>query len=297
MQIPSGGDDPVKKSILSCGGIVLAAATLALSYQIFVFQNAFAPAGLNGMITIVQHLLHINIGYLSLLVNIPLLAFAWKRIGSTFAFRTLLYVLSFSLTSLLLSAADLSAFVYHTDNGTSLLLAPVAAGAVSGLCSGYSHLLGGSTAGMEVASMYAQVRNPATDFSRITFLLNSAVAVLSYFVYGCQIEPVLLCLVYCFVSAKTCGSILRGEKEAVRFEVICRDAEQLAQELMGRLHRGVTVLPARGMYSGEEKELLVCIVSPYQVSQFHRILARYPDAFTYVSGVHQTIGNFHQRIG
>lgn len=281
-----------KEAIISYGGICLVAAVLALAYQLFVFPNAFAPAGLNGLITMIQSLFHINIGYLSLLVNIPLLAFAWKSIGRSFSVRTLVYVLVFSLANLWLGSVDLSAYVYHTYNGTSLLLGPVAAGVISGLSSGYSHLLGGSTGGMEVASAYIQVKDNTADFSRITFALNSAVAILSYFVYGNQMEPVLLCLVYCFTSARVCDIILRGQKESIRLEVVCDHAEQIAHELMQKLHHGVTVIQARGMYSGQEKELLICIVEPSQISQLYKILSQYPVAFSYVSSVRQTIGNF-----
>lgn len=285
-----------KDTIVSYCGICITASSLALAYQVFVFPNAFAPAGLNGLITMIQSLFHINIGYLSLLINIPLLAFAWKRIGRSFALRTLIYVLTFSLVSLWLGSVDLSPYVYHTDNGTSLLLGPVAAGIISGLSSGYAHLLGGSTAGMEVAAAYIQAKDGTADFSRITFVLNSAVAILSYFVYGCQMEPVLLCLVYCFFSAKICETILSGQKQSIRFEVICDSAEPIAAELMQKLHHGATVLQARGMYSGQEKELLVCIVEPNQISQFYQILSHYPGTFSCVSGVRQTIGNFKHHM-
>lgn len=50
-----------------------------VSYELFVFPNAFAPAGINGLATMLQYLLHINIGYLSLLINLPLVLLAWKK--------------------------------------------------------------------------------------------------------------------------------------------------------------------------------------------------------------------------
>ena len=55
------------------------ACVMGISYQIFVFPNAFAPAGINGLATILQYLLHISIGYLSLLINLPLILLAWKK--------------------------------------------------------------------------------------------------------------------------------------------------------------------------------------------------------------------------
>ena len=95
------------------------AVLMALSYAIFVFPNSFAPAGINGIITMVQYLLHIDIGYLSLAVNLPLFLLTWKSAGNGFSIRSLVFVVVFSIASLLLKRVDLSAIQYHTENGTS----------------------------------------------------------------------------------------------------------------------------------------------------------------------------------
>ena len=55
------------------------ACLMGVSYELFVFPNAFAPAGINGLATMLQYLLHVNIGYLSLLINLPLVLLAWKK--------------------------------------------------------------------------------------------------------------------------------------------------------------------------------------------------------------------------
>ena len=65
------------------------AVLMALSYAIFVFPNSFAPAGINGIITMIQYLLHIDIGYLSLAVNLPLFLLTWKSAGNGFSIRSL----------------------------------------------------------------------------------------------------------------------------------------------------------------------------------------------------------------
>lgn len=59
------------------------ACLMGVSYELFVFPNAFAPAGINGLATMLQYLLHINIGYLSLLINLPLVLLAWKKSTGT----------------------------------------------------------------------------------------------------------------------------------------------------------------------------------------------------------------------
>ena len=272
--------------------IILLASLMALSYQLFVFPNAFAPAGINGIITMIQHLAHISIGYLSLAVNLPLILIARRRIDRDFAGKTLLFVLSFSIATLLLQRLDLSALAYHTENGTSLILGPLTAGAVSGFCYGVLFRHNGSTGGMDIIAAYVRQKKPETSFVWIIFALNASVAGISFFVYGLQFEPVIMCLIYCYISSDISDRMLRGVKKALKFEVITSDPEALSDALLKELHHGVTVLPAEGMYSGEKRSLLVCIVNPHQIAAFEAILARFPGSFSYVSEVSETVGNF-----
>lgn len=62
----------------------------------------------------------------------------------------------------------------------------------------------------------------------VIFGLNASVAVLSFFVYGCQFEPVILCLIYCYLSSRISDSILKGGKKALKFEVVTKQADALA---------------------------------------------------------------------
>ena len=120
-------ETPGSRSWKSYGLIIVLAAAMGLSYQIFVFPNAFAPAGINGLATIVQYLFHVNIGSFSLIINIPLLLLAWKKVGHDFALKNLIFVLAFSGVNLALGQVDLSALAYYNPNGNSAILGPVAA--------------------------------------------------------------------------------------------------------------------------------------------------------------------------
>ena len=78
------------KKILTYFVIVGLALVCALNYQLFVFPNRFAPAGLNGICTMIQYLSGINVGYLSLIINIPLSLWVWKKVGADLAGRSML---------------------------------------------------------------------------------------------------------------------------------------------------------------------------------------------------------------
>ena len=83
------------------------AVVMGLSYELFVFPNAFAPAGINGFATIIQYLFHVSIGYLSLIINLPLILLAWRKLDADFARKSLLFVLVFSGVTLGLGKLDL----------------------------------------------------------------------------------------------------------------------------------------------------------------------------------------------
>ena len=62
------------KKVISYLMVICIAFVMALNYQLFVFPNGFAPAGINGLCTMIQYMFGINVGYLNLLINVPLWA-------------------------------------------------------------------------------------------------------------------------------------------------------------------------------------------------------------------------------
>ena len=122
------------KKVLTYAVIVLIAIAGAFNYQLFVFPNRFAPAGLNGICTMIQHLSGISVGYLSLLINIPLAIAVFCKVSRPLALRSMTYVLVFSASLVILDYVDLSSFAYATENGTSTILGPLVAGVITGAC-------------------------------------------------------------------------------------------------------------------------------------------------------------------
>ena len=80
------------RKALTYAFIVGLALLCALNYQLFVFPNRFAPAGLNGICTIIQHVFGISVGYLSLVINIPLALLVYFRVSKPLAIRSMVYV-------------------------------------------------------------------------------------------------------------------------------------------------------------------------------------------------------------
>ena len=90
------------KNVWSYVSIVLAAILLSFVYYIFIITNNFAPAGLNGLATMLQYKTGFSISYMSLLINIPLATAAYFLVQKDFSVKTLLFSVVYSVSFLLL---------------------------------------------------------------------------------------------------------------------------------------------------------------------------------------------------
>lgn len=272
--------------------IVILALICALNYEIFIFPNQFAPSGLNGICTMIQHVSGISVGYLSLIINIPLALWVYFEISKPLAVRSMLYVGTFSVALLLLDHVDLSAFYYVTDTGTSAILGPLVGGVIYGSC--YSMLVQCSaySGGTDFIAAIIHKRKPEQNMFYIIFALNVAVAMLSYFVYDYRIEPVILCILYAFMSSTVSDRLNKNGRSAVCFEIITDYPQEISREIIEKLNHSTTLIPARGMYSGRETNLLICVVNKTQVAAISRIVRKYPNTFAIMDPVSEVMGNF-----
>lgn len=282
----------VLKKIWTYLTIVAIALMAAVSYELFVFPNQFAPSGVNGICTMIQYVTGISVGYMSLLINIPLAVWVYFKVSKSLAVRSMVYVVAFSVSLLLLDKVDLSPFAYATTNGTSRILGPLTAGIMMGFA--YSVLVKASafTGGMDYVSALIHKSHPEQNMFSMIFAMNAAVAVASYFVYGYQMEPVLMCILYSFTSTTVGDHFMRTGRSAIRFEIVTDEPEEIAQEIIEQLGHSATMVPATGMYSGIATHILMCVVNRPQAAQLCAILKKYPHTFAMMNPVNEVVGNF-----
>ena len=269
------------------------ATAMALNYQIFILHNAFAPTGINGIATMVQYVFNFSVGYMSLIINIPLAIVAFIFVDRHFALKTFAFSLVFSGALLMFQTkVDLSRFIYHTDDGRSTLLAPVVSGAINGMIYGASIKLGASTGGTDFVAALVHKRRPEYSMMKVIFVLNTAVALMSYFVYDYNVEPVALCIIYSYITTHISDSMLKGGQRALKVEMITAHPKEITEQVINKLHHSATILRAEGGYSHTEKTMLICVINKHQITEFTKIISAYPDTFACVSDVNETLGNF-----
>lgn len=280
----------MSKKIFHYAVIVVVALMMATSYQLFVFPNSFAPAGINGICTMIQHLFGVSIGYLSLLINLPLAIAVYILISRPIAIRSMLYCLCFSGFTILLENLDLSAFVYSTAN--SALLGPAVAGLIAGTAGALLHRVEANVGGTDFVAALIYKYHPQVNFFWVVFILNISVAIVSYFVYNFKMEPVLLCIIYSYASSTVRDRFAQKSRSAIRCEIVTDRPNELGKALIERLHHSATVIPAKGMYSGRKTHMLVCVVNQSQVAALNAVLKDFPGSFAITSQVANVTGNF-----
>ena len=171
------------KKLFSYLLVATAAILLAFVYYVFIVTNSFAPAGLNGIATMVQYKTGFSISYMSLLINIPLTILAYFLVQKEFAIKTLLFSLVYSFSFLFLQNSNLS-FIQYNALGHDTIYPVILSGVLSGIVNGTCVKNNASTGGMDIISKYINKIRPDTNFFIVTFTLNALVAIASVFVYS-----------------------------------------------------------------------------------------------------------------
>jgi uncharacterized membrane-anchored protein YitT (DUF2179 family) len=267
----------------------LCAALSALNYKIFVFPNDFAPAGLDGICTMIGYLLGINMGYFSLAANLPLLLLGYFFLRRSFLFKTALYTVCFSLFSLLLEGAR-GIPIFDTANGAAMVLAPIAAATVRGILYAATLTAGGSGGGTDLIAAMIQRKKPHLPLMQIIFSINVAISLVSFFVYGMRFEPVILSILYSFLTSLVSRHITEGRKSEVRFEIITENADALCHAIRADLCATATVLDAEGAYTGKKRSLVICVLPKEKAPRLKSIVAALPCAVCFESRVDALAG-------
>ena len=264
----------------------------AVNYELFVFPNAFAPSGLNGICTMIQYVSGISVGYLSLLINLPLAIWCCIEVSRPIAIRSMVYVVVFSVALLILDHVDLSVIAYSTENGTSRIMGPLVAGIIMGFC--YSILIKASayTGGTDFISAIIHKRHPEKSVFSLSFTINAIVAIASFFVYDYKMEPVIMCIVYSFASSTVGERFLKSGRSAMRFEIVTDHPDEVCGDIIQVLHHSATKVRAYGAFTGKETWIVMCVINNAQTEILASIVRKYPNTFAMMSPVGGVMGNF-----
>lgn len=276
----------MKKEILNILLTITASLISAFTLHVFVFGNAFAPSGIDGIATMLQKITKINAGVFTFLLNLPLLIVAWFILKRRYVIYTILFTILASLWVFVLGEIDFYQYIVETDK----IIVAIFSGLLLGIRTGIMLRIGASSGGIDVIACIVQIKFNRDVEKVISFVCYIIIGI-SFFVYG-NLTAVLLSLIQMFVFEKGVSFILKNSRNAVKFEIITKNPEELKQDIIFNLKHGATILESKGMFTEKTSNVVITIINNRQVPEFITLLKRYPDCFVYYTDVSGVKGNF-----
>ncbi len=252
----------------------------------FAIKNLYTPinlvtGGVSGIAIIMKNVSGIPLWITNTICNIPLFLAAWKMKGWQFIKRTL-----FATAALSVSLYVLPEKAFLTDD---LVLTALFGGIVCGAGTGFVFLSQATTGGTDMLAALLQKKMRHYSIAQIMQVLDGMIVILGAAIFG--IRYALYALIAIYATAKVSDGLLEGLKFSKQAYVISDYYQEIAQAIMTRMERGVTALDAVGMYSGEGKKMLFCVVSKKEIVKLREIVEEFDKkAFLIVTDVREVFG-------
>jgi len=268
--------------------ILLGTAIYAFGLHYFLLPNQLMEGGVTGIAVLLNYAVNWPLSMSTLLLNIPLFFVGWKMLGLKQMVYTVFGVLSLSgclaVMEWLIERGYLAPFQTTHDYMLSALYAGVVLGAGLGIVFRF----GGTTGGIDII---ARIITRATGISMGQVILMFDAVIIGISLLYIPIDKVLYTLVMVFIASKLIDFIQDGAYSAKAFSIITEHGEQIAEEITREIERGVTLMPAKGAFSGKQKEVVYCVVQRQQIRQMRTIVRNIdPRAFIVISEVHDVLG-------
>ena len=276
---------------------VVAGLIVSVAYYFFQNSNGFAPGGVGGLATITYYLVNYKVewAYLMLAFNLPIFILVTIFVNKKLGVFLIIYMLVQSFGTMLWQAVGFKPYCAAVNGADyEVVFACIATGVISGF--GFSIMLRrfGASGGTYAISALIKRANPALNIAYVSFLMDSSVVAIAFFVYGMQITPVICTLINLFIANIVVDNFLSGMKIGFKFEIITDKPEELSAELIEKLHHGVNAVRVEGMYSHTEKFMVVCIIRKKQIGEMMKIIKKYPGTFANYSKVNEVFGRFRK---
>jgi len=271
--------------------ILLGSTLQAISLRVFLIPAKLASGGVSGLSQIVNNFTGWPIGLMVLIGNIPLFIMGWRFLGGPrFAARTAFSILTFSIL------IDVPLFFLPTNGITGdIVLNALYGGVTSGIGFGLVYRGRGTSGGSDIlARILSSWRGiPVTQ----SYLITDAVII---FLAGISFswENALYALVMLYVSGIAAESISQGSNILRTGMIITALPDPIKDGIFTRLGRGVTIMDGRGGYSGEEKSILLCVVTRAEIPHLKALTRELdPKAFLIIGQAHEVRGEGFLPIG
>ena len=200
--------------------VTLGALLTAFAFAAFFLPHDIAPGGVTGIATMLSSVTGLNVGLLSFLINLPLFAIGWRRVGLRFAVRSFISMILLSLLIDVMPEFDLAG---------NMMLAAIFGGVTMGAGLGLVVRAGATTGGTDMAAMIVHEHWSMFTVPMVLFAIDGIVVIIAALNFGVQAG--LFALVSLYTSTKTMDSVIKGFNTAMQFLIISARQEEIIRRI------------------------------------------------------------------
>jgi uncharacterized membrane-anchored protein YitT (DUF2179 family) len=259
-----------------------AAALIAFGFNFLLIPHRLLSGGISGVSMLLSYATGFDAGILYFALNLPILIWGWFSLGHAFIFWS---VCAVAVTSFLLRFAPVHAL------SADPILAAVFGGVAVGLGSGLALRYGGSSGGIDIVASIL-TRRREVPIGMLLFLMNMSIVLLQA-LRSEDWEGAMYSMLSMYVSGKVIDTIHIRQLKVTAFIISCEPDRLLAK--LRRLPRGVSVVPIRGGYTGEDKVMFMTVTTRYELPALRAMIRETdPKAFVDIVETVSVMGEFRK---
>lgn len=267
--------------------ILIGTAIYAFGLQYFVIPNLLMEGGVTGIGVLLNYAAGWPLSVTTLVLNIPLFLLGWRTLGKSQMLYTIIGTVSLSMFLALMESLIRHGWLVPFKSTNDYMLVALYAGVSLGAGLGIVFRFGGTTGGVDIVARILSRRG----YSMGQIILTFDAIIIGVSMIYISLEKVLYTLVVVFVASKLIDFIQDGAYSAKAFSVITDHGQAIALSITKELERGVTLMPAKGAFSGQQKEIVYCVVGRAETRRLKSIVRNIdPKAFIVINEVHDVLG-------
>lgn len=280
---------PSGKTLMDYATIVAGCLLLAFGQLYFIKEMHIPLGGVNGIALVMNYLWGLPVGVMNILMNLPLFILAWRSMGRRFFCRM--------VTGVIVSSVFIDMLTpYVASFQGEMLISALYGGLVMGAGLALMYRSGGASGGMDIISKYLNVKR---GLSIGTFNLASDIVIMigSALVFG-DIELALYAMITAFISSQIIDKLVYGGDVQRSATIITSKPKEVSEVIMQELRHGVTAMEGKGMYTGNSKTVLMCVVRRNEAVTLKSLLQQTdPEAFMMLGSVNEVFGEGFKKHG
>jgi uncharacterized membrane-anchored protein YitT (DUF2179 family) len=271
--------------------IIFGSSLIAIAINLFLVPNKIAAGGVSGIATIIYYLSNKNfpVGMTMLILNIPLFIIGIRAIGKVFIIRTLFSTVYLSVAIDFLEPITNKIYVNYLSFDDIILYA-IFGGVIMGVGLGLIIKAGATSGGTDMAAVLVSKMFKSLTVGQILLFIDACVIVSSAIAFK-SIKLSLYALISLYVATKAIDFIVEGVSFVKAVYIISDDWESISNKVLTQMDRGITAIKSKGMFTNDDRMVLLCIINRNQVYILKEIVKSIDkNAFVFVNDVREVLG-------